>query len=232
MTFEEKCAALRKMSLFATCTDIELESIASDFSYKAFKKHTLTIESEAARHRLYLIANNGRMKVSVTNPVTAEDLTVYMLSFGDVFNVMTLIDDEKDYLTAHALDDIEIFYSSMELARHWIQKCPCFSRSLLKHLSKRLRQVQDFNIQRTFYSIEMRLAVLIFQNICGSDAKVNLLNDLPHSELAKMLGTTRAVVNRNLQKLKKDGLIDIRRKNILVEDYERLWALIKSHQIS
>lgn len=231
MDLERKIKIISEIALFEDCSQEEIIHIATDTSHKFFRKNQLTIESAAARHRVYLIASRSRMKVSVSNPINSEELIVYMLSYGDLFNVMTLIDDKEDYLVAHAIDDIDILYCGIEKAREWVRQFPNFNLNLLKYLTMRLRQVQSYSVQHTFYSIEVRLALLIYHNIHQVGQDVNLLSNLSHNEIAKMLGTTRAVVNRNLQKLKKDGLVDINRKRILVHDYERLRSLIEKYEI-
>lgn len=50
----------------------------------------------------------------------------------------------------------------------------------------------------------------------------NLIQDLSHEEIASMIGTVRKVLNRNIQKLKHDGIIDIKRKNIEIQDMQQL----------
>jgi len=37
-----------------------------------------------------------------------------------------------------------------------------------------------------------------------------------------MVGTVRKVVNRSLQKLKKDGIIELSRKNIQITNFQKL----------
>jgi CRP/FNR family transcriptional regulator len=51
------------------------------------------------------------------------------------------------------------------------------------------------------------------------------INNLPNNEIANLIGTTRAVVNRNIQELKKAGAISVKRKQIIVENVEILKAI-------
>jgi CRP/FNR family transcriptional regulator len=54
---------------------------------------------------------------------------------------------------------------------------------------------------------------------------LELINDLPNDEIASMIGTTRAVVNRHIQELKKAGAITTKRSHIDIKDLQALIAI-------
>lgn len=221
-TTQDKISILQKMPLLKNCSDETIQRIAHDTYHRSYEKNSFVMSSETAIHRIAIVANTGRMKISATNQKNGEEYIAYILTYGDIFNVTTFFDGEKDHLQAEAIDNIEILHCNIDISRDWINSCEDFNKNLLGYLTNRLRMVQKFNVNRTFYSIEIRLARLIFDNVVGDKNKLNLINDLSHEEIAKLLGTSRAVVNRNLQKLKADHLIDIKRKKILIEDYEKM----------
>jgi CRP/FNR family transcriptional regulator len=228
MNKQEKLALLNNMPLLKNCSKETMEMIAEDTYLRRYNQDDLVMTPDTAIHKIAIIANEGRMKIFATNS-RADEHTIYLLSFGDFFNVITFLDEKKDYLHASALDDLDILYCNIDLARNWILKSVDFNKNLLRYLSHRLRMVQEFNVERTFYTIEIRLAKLIFNNIVSDNNELNLINDLSHDEIAKILGTSRAVVNRNLQKLKKDKMITIKRKQILLKDYEKMKSYIQEN---
>lgn len=65
---------------------------------------------------------------------------------------------------------------------------------------------------------------LIAKNIekQGDKQTLKLINNLSHEELASLIGTVRKLLNRNLQSLKKQGLIDVKRKEIFIKDSQNL----------
>jgi len=224
----EKNAVFKSMPLFADCSEDVIREIAKDSILKEYKKGEIVQNTTASTQRISVLANRGRIKISTTND-EAEELILYFLLFGDIFNVITLLDKVKDNLTAVALDDVSVFHCNIEIARTWIDNYNEFNKHLLKYVSGRLKLAQEFNIQKTFYSIELRLAKLIFNNIKDDDDQHNLINNLSHDEIAKMLGTSRAVVNRNLQNLKKENLIKIKRRKILIENYNKFENYLSSY---
>lgn len=217
------------MPLLNDCGDATLNAINKDTYAKKFSKNELVMTADSAIHRIAIVANRGRMKISAINHQNGEEYTAYLLTFGDIFNVTTFFDGKKDHLQAVALDDLDILFCNIDIARSWINRFEDLNKNLLRYLSDRLHMVQEYNLDKTFYSIEIRLARLIYNNIASDENTLNLINDLSHQELASMLGTSRAVVNRNLQKLKKDDLIAIKRKNILIKDYEKMKDYIEQH---
>ena len=46
--------------------------------------------------------------------------------------------------------------------------------------------------------------------------EIELINELTHLELAAMIGTTRAVLNRHLQEFKEQGVIETGKRQIRV----------------
>ena len=226
---EKKYNLLKQNPLFKGCDEVALKSIAADTYFRSYKKGEIFLTGESTIYKISIVVNNGRMKIFTSNPVNFEEYTLYVLSRGDIFNIITLLDGKKDQLSAMALDDLEILHCNIDKSREWIKKYEIFNKELLKYLSLRLRLAQEYNISKTFYSIELRLAKLIFQNISSDNNEINLINNLSHKEIAKMLGTTRAVVNRNLQQLKKSGLIELKYKKILIKKYEKLKELVEKY---
>jgi len=76
----------------------------------------------------------------------------------------------------------------------------------------------------SLYSTYERLIKIILQNINPNNHHYyKLIQNLSKSEIAKLLGTIRHVVEKHLKSLeKRDIHIENRRKNILVKDAHRL----------
>lgn len=220
---------LKDSPLFKGCSEAEFQSIAKDTYLRSYKEGEVFLTGDSTIHKISIVVNNGRMKIFTLNPITFEEFTLYVLSNGDIFNIITLLDGKKDNLSAMAMDDLAILHCNIDIARDWLKKYDAFNKQFLTYLSQRLRLAQEYNISKTFFTIEMRLAKLIFQNISSDNNEINLINDLSHKEIAKILGTTRTVVNRNLQQLKKDGLIALKYKKIIIQDYEKLKELIEQY---
>ena len=83
--------------------------------------------------------------------------------------------------------------------------------------------MEELALDLSFYDTTSRLLKLISKNINPKNLnKLKLLYDLPHEEIASLIGTVRKVLNRHIQKLKNDGIIDVKHKNIEIKDTQKL----------
>ena len=94
----------------------------------------------------------------------------------------------------------------------------------MPYVAKQLREVETLASDLSLYDTTTRLVKLIAKNIekQGDKQTLKLINNLSHEELASLIGTVRKVLNRNLQSLKKQGLIDVKRKEIFIKDSQNL----------
>lgn len=186
------------------------------------KGETLMRPEECMEH--FFIILEGRVKVSQINFDNGKEQILYLLSKGDMYDVITLLDQKLHENVAISLDDVKLLVFPIELFREWIETKPSFNKLFLPYVAKQLREVEALAADLSLYDTLTRLINLITRNIETKDdaQTLRLINDLSHEELASMVGTVRKVLNRNLQKLKKEGLIDIKRKQICLKDSKKL----------
>jgi len=228
-SINKKIKLLSNHGRFKDCSEASLQDIVQNTYLKKYKKGEILLTGDSTIHKISILVSKGRLKIFTLNPSMSNEYTVYVLQDGDIFNVITYLDGHKDNLTAQALDDIEILHCNIDIAREWIYKHDAFNKNLLLYLSGRLKTLQENSISKTFFNIEIRLAHLILQNISQSSSEADLINNLSNKEIAKIIGTTRAVINRNLQLLKKKGIIPLEYKQILVENKDKLIELLENY---
>jgi CRP/FNR family cyclic AMP-dependent transcriptional regulator len=191
---------------------------AENWNVKSFKS---SIEVSATFHFIV----SGRIKVFKSNPDSGREHTVFVLSEGDVFDVLSLLDTKPHDVYWEALDTSEILRISMNQMRDWINKYPVVHKAILYYLGNRMRQLMDVATDVTLHSTLVRLSSLLLKNINGETRKLELINNLPNEEIAGLIGTTRAVVSRHIQELKRCGAISVSRKQINVKDLELLLSI-------
>lgn len=186
------------------------------------KGDTLMRPEECLEHFFVLL--EGRAKVSQINFETGKEQILYLLSKGDMYDVVSLLDGKEHENVAMALDDVKLLVFPIELFREWVATKPSFNKLFLPYVGKQLRSMENLASDLSLYDTTTRLVKLIARNIEQEDGKqtLKLINNLSHEELANLIGTVRKVLNRNLQALKKEGLIDIKRKEIYIKDSQNL----------
>ena len=174
---------------------------------------------------------SGRLKVYKANPDTGREHTVFVLSDGDVFDVLSLLDAKPHDVYWEALDSVDILKISMDQMRNWINQYPVIHKAILYYLGSRMQKLMDVATDVTLHSTLVRLASLLLKNINGETRQLELINDLPNEEIAGLIGTTRAVVSRHIQELKRCGAISVSRKQINVKNLEMLLSIVEEKYV-
>ena len=97
-----------------------------------------------------------------------------------------------------------------------------------------MRNLADLAGDLALHDTETRLAHLIMRHIDNKDPNhrhLTLINDLSHEVLAEMIGSVRAVVNRQLQHWRKQGIISLDHGHIHIKQLQTLLDRAKSHPL-
>jgi len=111
--------------------------------------------------------------------------------------------------------------------RKWLNKNPQHYQNLLPYIGKQMRMLENYVSDITFIDIPTRLIKLLIRNIKKDSDNLELIHDLPNREIANLIGSTRAVVNRHLQNLKKKGIIEVSRNHVEIKNLALLLRIIK-----
>ncbi|HFC03577.1 MAG TPA: helix-turn-helix domain-containing protein [Nitratifractor salsuginis] len=92
-----------------------------------------------------------------------------------------------------------------------------------------MRHVEELAADLTLLDTRERLIKLIVENIEKSrHTGQNMLENLSHAEIAKLIGTVRHVVDRHIKQLKSEGLIEAGRRKIALKNMEKLQEKLDS----
>ncbi len=174
--------------------------------------------------RYFFIILEGRIKVYRYNPENNREQTLYLLGPHDMLDVLTVLDGKRHEVMTEALDEVKVLRLPIEKVREWIDRYPAFNRAFFPYMARQMRQVEELASDLSLYDTSTRLMKLLLKNIdLASPVKhLGLLHNLPHDEIASMIGTVRHVVNRHLQQLKKEGILNIERKKLAVNNVKKL----------
>jgi len=214
---------LKQSSFLKDASTASLERLLGQMNTERWSTKSFKNSLEVAS--TFHVIVSGRIKVFKSNPETGREHTVFVLSTGDVFDVLSLLDTKPHDVYWQALDVLEVLVLPMDQMRLWINKYPVMHKTILYYLGERMRQLMDVATDVTLHSTLVRLAALLLKNINGETRKLELINNLPNDEIAGLIGTTRSVVSRHIQELKRCGAISVGRKKINVKNLELLLAI-------
>lgn len=213
---------IQTFPLFRNLEPDELKRINSQLSKETLKKGILQNSENITLNRFHIILS-GRLKMFQYNSATDRKFTTYILSAGDVFDVLSLLDGKKHEITIEILDNLEVYTTDIANTRTWLRDYTNFNQNMFSYLAKRIMKLEEQAADIVTTETSYRLAKLLIMNLTNDNTQEGtLINNLSHSELADLIGTTRAVLNRHLQVFKQEGIINIERKSITINDLQKL----------
>ena len=185
------------------------------------KKETPFVAGEL--HRYFYIVLKGKIKTSQMNLDTAREITLSIYRQGDMFDTLILLDGKVHDVLYEVLEKVELLQLPIEKVREWLKTNEQFNRHFFPYIASQMRQKESMASDISLYNTSQRLSKLLIQNMDSSNRYYyKLLQNLSKTEIAKLLGTVRHVVERHLKELERDDIIENRRKNIYVKDIKKL----------
>jgi CRP/FNR family transcriptional regulator len=172
--------------------------------------------------------NSGVIKVYKTASNGKEQI-LYLAKEGDFLGYSALLGEENYSSSSMIIEDAKICFIPREVFLGSMMKNAEFFKRITKQLCHELGVMEEKLTDASQKSIRERLALLLLQlaNTYGVDGggyqRINLL--LTREELAGMVGTATESVIRLLSEFKKDGLIELEGKKILLKDKKGLARL-------
>ncbi len=175
-------------------------------------------------HFFYFILS-GRIKTYQLNLHNAKEQTIFILKAGDMFDAITLLDGKEHDVMYEVLEDAKVLQIPIDEVRNMIVNNANFNQKFFPYLASQMRQVEELATDISLYSTLERLAKLLVENLDPNNSqKYNLLHGLSHSEIAKLIGTVRHVVERHLNQLRKEDIMEVDRKHFYIKDMKKLLA--------
>lgn len=164
---------------------------------------------------------DGVIKISQINPQNGREQTLYLLSRGDMFDVISLLDGAEHEYVAQVLERAELVEVEMAQVRTLLEHDAEFKRFFFPYMAAQLRQMEQLASDLSLRDVYDRLLSL-FGRYARNDGSLRLIGNLSHEELAALVGSVRKVVNRALQQLKEEGVIELSRKHLRLKSLKKL----------
>ncbi len=173
--------------------------------------------------KYFYIFIKGKMKIYHMNLTSGKEQTIYLLGRGDMFDTVALLDNKPHEMMSEALESGEALRLPVTKVREWMYKYPIFGEIILKYVASQIRHVEELAADLTLLDTKERLIKLIIKNLEKSKKSgINMLENLSRAEIAKLIGTVRHVVDRHINQLKEEGILDTSRRKLSLKSMERL----------
>ena len=167
----------------------------------------------------------GQLKVCNISH-SGHELVHTSLAPGDCIGEWSLLADEPRMNQTYASGDSEVLVLPKARFDDLYDKHPEIARALNRVMARRLRLFFMLAEDAALLPLRQRLARIIVRmglSVGEVDAQGRtVIGDISHDELARMVGSTRQSVSRELKKLKEDGSIVISYGKLIIPDIDGL----------
>lgn len=213
--------ALMENPLFDNVPRTSIEDLLRLTHTKVCNNRTCVLDTRDVSHTFFIVIS-GKLKVYVYDTKNDRQVTLTLLLPDDVFSVMSLFGGVKRRVYYETLEQTELLCVPVVEMKHWLRKNHEFSQALLRYMAFKIQNLENSVSDLVMDNISTRLAKLLYHNMDKNTGVVEYINDLSHDEIGALIGTTRSVVNRHINSLKDQGILEVKRKFMRVTSIDEL----------
>ncbi len=224
-------AVVRQSPLFAALPEVLIQEIAQHFHLIKWDKGSY-INPNNLMTQFYFV-QTGQLEIKRNNPDTGREVTLDVLYPGDSFDITTLLDGKPhDVILEPISSSIQLVSVPIDMMRKWIWTYPEVNQQFLPYLAHKIREQEDLASSFVLHDITTRLSRLILKHIqkiqryTGEKEeahKTHLINGFSDEMLARMVGSVRQVVNKQLQYWRSQGIINKKRNQLIINDLDAIY---------
>jgi len=211
--------ALKKVPLFASLSEKELDLLDSVSSSKSYDKNQMIIHKSDEGDTFFSIIT-GKVKVVLTDE-EGKEYIVGILKSMEFFGELALLDGEPRSATVVALEPTEVVVIRREDFLKQVTCNPELCIKIVGVLGARLRKANKQIADLAFLDVCGRLASMLLglaetQESPRTDQGIVVDIDYSRTELANLVGTTRETLTRGLKTLENMGYILLKKNKLII----------------
>jgi len=227
----EKCnyysEVFKANKLFKNISQESINKLLRVSTAELLPKNSSHINEDRVLYKFHIIIS-GKLKIYNVNSENNRQFILFILKENDVFDTISLLDGNNHHMYYETLEATEVLSIPVFKMRQWMKENPEFNSALQIYFTNQMRILESHTIDLALENVPTLLARLLMRHLNTSTNKIEFINNLSHDELAGLIGTTRAVLNRHIQDFKEMGILKVSRKNIEIIDLEGLKKQAKS----
>lgn len=166
---------------------------------------------------------HGRIRIE-TGASDGSRLTLNFMGPGELFGEIAVLDGESRTADATAGEPSELFVLRREDFMNFLEHEPKVAIKIITLLCQRIR----WQSERMEESVLQPLAVRLARRLVALGADFGSEVHISQEQLGVFVGAARESVNRQLQSWRKDGILDLQRGRILLQNMSRLTAIARN----
>ena len=221
----------RNRGLLTELPEKELAIIKASAKTKVLKRgEVLFRQGTSPRSVVWLIS--GKAKIFQETP-GGQRQTVYIYSDGDMIGYRQLIAGEVHPVSSILLEDSTIMLIPGATFKRLIDSSPPFARNLLTAIARDFTVWMNRTTVFTKYPVKQRLilALLILHEQYHTSGSPHGKITITRTELPEYVGASLETVVRVLNNLKKNDLVEIRGRRIILTNLKGLLEMFEQEEV-
>lgn len=216
---------LQETPVFSSLPQKELQSL-SNFAVlkKLLPGEFLCHQGDVWPNVIYLL--KGELRWAILS-VSGREQVLFLIQSGKTFWGHSIFDGEPMPASLSALKPTSAYLWSKDVIQPIIDRYPQAQREINRMLVNTMRQAREIIYGLAFKPVASRLAALILDRTSGQPNQP-FQRDLTLSEIASMVASSQEVVCRLLYQFRSEGIIEIDRASISIQNVEALEDLINA----
>ena len=165
----------------------------------------------------------GQIRVE-TGASDGSRLTLNLMGPGEVFGEVAVLDGQSRTADATAGEPTELFVLRREDFLSHLEREPKVAVKIIQLLCQRIRRQSERMEESMLQPLPVRLARRLCALASDSGSEVHISQE----QLGVFVGAARESVNRQLQLWRKDGILDLQRGLILLQNMAKLTAVARN----
>ena len=218
---------LRKIPLLSELTDEELLKVRGELRFRHYPKRAVVLHKGGSGDGLLFLLSGHLQVVDITED--GRSVGLRMLSAGDFFGEIALINDSTRSASVVATTEVLVAFLPAALALHLFTHSPSVARKMLGHLAQKIQRDSEFRALLSINNTTRRIFtyIALMQQTPGPDG-TRVVENLPtHQDIANMINTSRETVTRALLTLVQQGVVQKEAHRLIILDPDALQRLVQ-----
>jgi CRP-like cAMP-binding protein len=217
---------LKSVPLFSRLGEASLDSILRLTRRRRFRKDEVIFHEKEVGDSLFVILH-GRVKVAIFGD-DGKEVTLSILTDGDFFGELALLDQEPRSATIIAEEDCELLSLQRDDFTRALEQDPGMSAALIQVLADRLRKANHQISTLALLDVYGRVA-RVLQELAEEEGKRLkdgrvVVRRPTHMDIAHRIGSSRETVTRMMRDLEENGHIETQGREIFLRpDFQKLF---------
>lgn len=216
---------LRKIPLLSDLTDEEILQVRGELRFRHYPKRSVVLQKGGSGDGLLFLLSGHLQVVDVTED--GRSVGLRMLSAGDFFGEIALINDSTRSASVVATTEVLVAFLPAAIALHLFSHSPSVARKMLGHLAQKIQRDSEFRALLSINNTTRRIFtyIALMQQTANPDGS-RVIENLPtHQDIANMINTSRETVTRALLTLVQQGIAQKDAHRLIILDPEGLQRL-------